>query len=79
MGFSYRISWLLAVALAHHLEVDEDSLADTDRVDLERLLPLSGVFGAFDDLDFGHKLNLGADAKAGAFVGLSEGAVADAV
>ena len=47
------VSWLLAVALAHHLEVDEDGLVDAHWVDLEGLLPLGGVLRALDHLDLG--------------------------
>ena len=40
---THRVARLLAVALAHHLQVDDDGLVDADRLDLKGLLPLAGV------------------------------------
>ena len=42
-SITHRVSRLLAVALAHHLQVDDDGLVDAHRLDLEGLLPLAGV------------------------------------
>ena len=50
---THWISRLLAVALAHHLQVHDDGLVDADGVDLESLLPLARIFGTLDDLDLG--------------------------
>jgi hypothetical protein len=53
MPVTYWISWLFAVALAHHLEVDHDGLVDTHRVDLERLTPFPRILRALHDFDLG--------------------------
>lgn len=50
-----RIAGFLTVALAHHLQVDEDCLVDAHGVDLEGLLPLRRVLGTLDHLDLGCK------------------------
>ena len=55
---TYPVSRLFAITLAHHLQVDQDLLVDADRVDLEHLLPLSGVLGALDHLNLGWKQKL---------------------
>ena len=49
-SITHRVSRLLAVALAHHLQVDDDGLVDAHRLDLEGLLPLAGVLLERNDL-----------------------------
>ena len=52
---TYPISGLFAVALAHHLQVDQDTFVDADGVNLEHLPPLPRVFRALDYLNLGWK------------------------
>merc|ERR550539_1138954 len=73
-----EIARLLTVALANHFKIHDYGLVDADRVDLECLLPLSGVLRALDYLDLGGEHYLSAHLQAGAFVGLAGRSVREA-
>ena len=63
-GASLLVSWvtgLLTVTLTQHLQVNNDTFVNTNRVDLECLSPLTGIFGTFDNLNLGSEGNLGAN------------------